>query len=398
MVAALGCLLSFGILTLWVPYRWTVSTVQVGIFLLVAVWLLGVLLVRFPLGLHALMIPLGGAVIWGCLQIATGHTVYRWATEMAVLDWFARLAVFFLGLQIFTNAGARRLFLRVLLWFGFLLSVVAVLQRFTSPHKIFWLFPWEFEGAMGPFVYHNQFAAFVETILPLSLLYALTRKRESWLYLVMGGVLIASVVVANSRAGTALVIAETVAVAVLARSRGGYSRRTVLASIAGLGLFAVVFVAATGWEPLARKFERKDQYGVRRQLLYSSIEMTRARPLMGFGLGTWSTAYPAYARFDDGHFENQAHNDWAQWAAEGGLPFFALMVLMGALLVRPALRSIWGIGLLAVLAHCLVDYHFQQRPVFGYYYFALAAIVLVSAPAAQNDDDRARQNEEFEPE
>ena len=37
-------------------------------------------------------------------------------------------------------------------------------------------------------------------------------------------------------------------------------------------------------------------------------------------MGTWPEAYPGYARFDDGSFVNQAHNDWVQWAAEGGLP------------------------------------------------------------------------------
>ncbi|MCP5116599.1 MAG: hypothetical protein GY953_37700 [bacterium] len=116
---------------------------------------------------------------------------------------------------------------------------------------------------------------------------------------------------------------------------------------------------------------------------------------MGFGLATWSTAYPAYARFDDGLFDNQAHNDWAQWAAEGGIPFLLLMLLMAGLLTRPAMRTVWGVGLLAVLVHCFVDYHFQQRPVFGYVYFALAS---VCALAAKHDANRARQNVKLEPE
>ena len=70
--------------------------------------------------------------------------------------------------------------------------------------------------------------------------------------------------------------------------------------------------------------------------------MVRDRPLAGFGLGTWSDAYPAYAHFDDGNFVNQAHNDWVQWAAEGGVPFFLIMLAIAALTVRPAIRSLWG--------------------------------------------------------
>ena len=37
------------------------------------------------------------------------------------------------------------------------------------------------------------------------------------------------------------------------------------------------------------------------------------------------------ALFDDGNYVIQAHNDWAQWAAEGGIPFalfFAIMILV----------------------------------------------------------------------
>jgi hypothetical protein len=49
--------------------------------------------------------------------------------------------------------------------------------------------------------------------------------------------------------------------------------------------------------------------------------MIHDRLWAGLGLGTWSAAYPAYASYDDGTFVNQAHNDWLQWGAEGGLPF-----------------------------------------------------------------------------
>jgi len=72
--------------------------------------------------------------------------------------------------------------------------------------------------------------------------------------------------------------------------------------------------------------------------------MIRDRPWMGFGFGTWSTAYPGYAIYDNGTFANQAHNDWAQWTVEGGLPFLLLMLSIAAASVGPALRSLWGIG------------------------------------------------------
>jgi O-antigen ligase len=220
---------------------------------------------------------------------------------------------------------------------------------------------------MGPFLYHNQYAAFIELLVPLGLWLAMDTRRRAWL--LMTAWMVASVVVSNSRAGFALVIAELAAVELLTRGKGARQ-------VAGLAVAAVALLFVVGWEPLVNKYARSRPYQDRMMLLESTIEMARERPWTGFGLGTWQTVYPAYAKFDDGLFDNQAHNDWAQWAAEGGVATLGCMMWFAAMLVRPALRSVWGIGLLSVLAHCWVEYHFQQRPAFGYFYFALAGALL----------------------
>src|SRR5262249_31651978 len=103
--------------------------------------------------------------------------------------------------------------------------------------------------------------------------------------------------------------------------------------------------------------------------------MIRDGPLTGFGLGAWSSAYPRYASFDDGTFANQAHNDWVQWAAEGGVPFFAMMLAIASWSVLPAICSTWGIGMLAVVVHAVVDYPFQQRPQLAVFFFAMVGAI-----------------------
>jgi hypothetical protein len=42
--------------------------------------------------------------------------------------------------------------------------------------------------------------------------------------------------------------------------------------------------------------------------------------------------------------------------------------------VAAAWRTGWAVGLAFVLLHCGIEYHFQQRPVFGAVYFTLAAL------------------------
>lgn len=380
--AALMALLCCGILTLWVPERWALAVYQAGAFLLAALWMARFAARPFPLHFSPALVPLAGVVLWGFIQLALRNTVYRWDTWNSVLIWSVNGTLFFLALQLFGGHEARRRFLNTLLFFGFTLSVVSTVQMFTSEGKIFWIFPSGYTDlVLGPFVYRNQYAAFVETILPLALYRAVRDPSRALRYWAMTAVMTASVVAGASRAGSVLVILEVLTVPLLALRRGAVSRRTVGLA---LGRFALLLTGATavvGWGFLWSRFQLDDPYLMRREMLQSSVEMFRERPWMGFGLGTWSTAYPRYALYDDGRFANQAHNDWAQWAVEGGVPLFAMMAAFAALLARPAVRSWWGIGLLAVLIHCAIDYPMQQRPALAGWFFTMAGALMAQASA-----------------
>jgi len=83
----------------------------------------------------------------------------------------------------------------------------------------------------------------------------------------------------------------------------------------------LVFSAIAGWGLLwSRISGGTDPFANRREMLESALRMARERPWMGFGLGTFQFVYPAYAVTDFGLFVDHAHNDWAEWVAEGGLP------------------------------------------------------------------------------
>jgi O-antigen ligase len=88
--------------------------------------------------------------------------------------------------------------------------------------------------------------------------------------------------------------------------------------------------------------------------------MFRDHPLAGVGLGNWPIAFPSYARYDDGLFANQAHNDWAQAAAEAGIPGLAAFALFFVLTVRQARHNPWCLGLVFVFLHAAVDYPFHK--------------------------------------
>jgi len=377
----LAAICFFAILTLWVPGRWPVAVFEIGIFALASVAVVRARRGPFPFSWP--LIPLSLAVLWGLAQLFAGTTVYPFETRNATVQWTACLAAFFVGLSVFRSAPARRWFRSAMLWFGFLVAVVATLQSLTAGGRIFWIFPTEYtDYVMGPILYRNHYAAFIEVVLPLALYEALRRERSALLYSVAAAAMYASVIASASRAGTILTTAEILAVPLLLWSRGRTDAHAVRSSILRLAVVVAFFAVVVGPEAVWTRFWAPDPYSMRREFAISSLHMIAAHPWFGSGLGTWPVAYPAYAIIDIGAFANQAHSDWLQWAAEGGIPFALAIATMFAWAVRPAFRSVWGIGVLAVSLHACVDYPFS-RP-------ALAAwpILLLSLLASTDSSPR----------
>jgi O-antigen ligase len=96
--------------------------------------------------------------------------------------------------------------------------------------------------------------------------------------------------------------------------------------------------------------------------------------------------YPAYARFDNGLAANHAHNDWAEWAVEGGLPFLVLIAMLAFWTVRPALDSLWGIGAPIVFVHSLVDYPLREPAIAALLFAIMGSLAARARAAAQCSD------------
>ncbi len=365
-------ILAAGICTMWIPAHWALSAFQVAILTLAGFRIVG----RWREGRGIALDPSGAAIafviLWGALQLAFGWTVDAFRTQETMLDWTVYLAAFALALE--QRRSDRFLTASVIL--ATALSVLAMLTVFSSPPGVIaWLVDvGTGVSTLGPFVYRNQFAAFVEAVLPIALLRAFTDPRRAWLYTISTGLLFASVVASGSRTGTILCTAEVLLILILLRGRRAW--RIMLGIAASLAALTLV----AGWQSLWNRFQEANPYGLRWNLLQSSIQMFKERWLTGWGLGTWSEVYPGFARYDDGTFVNQAHSDWAQWTTEGGVLLMAAILIPVLRAIRPAVRSVWGLGIVAVFLHCLVDYPMQQRPALATFFFAMLAITLQADP------------------
>jgi O-antigen ligase len=207
------------------------------------------------------------------------------------------------------------------------------------------------------------------------------------LWILSGAILFAGVVAGGSRAGSVIVLAEVPAVIALAARRGKVRARTALLLVSGIVGLIAMWSFLAGWDLLYARFtEGSIVADMRWPVMRSSLAMLRDRAWTGVGYGAWPLVYPAYALYDDGTWVNQAHCDWLQWACEGGLPGLILAVWAIAALWKGLLRSVWGVGFIAVLCHAMVDYPFQQLPVFATFLYCAALLAALDGERSRASD------------
>ena len=374
----LAALLAGSILALWVPGRWTPGLFEAAVFALAAYVITRMALHGAVFRLNFVLIPLGGAIGLAAFQLLTGQTENPWSTRSAMPAWGVYTSLVFLALQLFGDAELRARFLRLAFYFGFGISVLAAAQMSTSNGRVFWLFPTGYaDFVMGPFVSRNLFAVFIEMLLPIGLLSVFTGGRR-WMHAGMCAVMFAVVVAGASRAGFILITAEVLAALLLAKRCGLLKARSLVVAVLLFAAVAAALITTLDGRTLLRRLQESDPYARRREMLHSSVDMARERPWSGFGLGSWAAVYPRFAYYDDGTITRHAHNDWLEWTAEGGVPLLAMMLIFGAMTIRPAVRSIWGLGVLAVWLHCLVDSPLQNVVIAGWF-FLLAGTLMAAA-------------------
>jgi O-antigen ligase len=260
-------------------------------------------------------------------------------------------------------------FLRALAGLGALIAVISVLAYFTSPGKILWTFDAQYPDIWGPFPSRNNFAQFLELAMPAALWLAFSGAVGSTVYLVFGSIMLAAGLASASRAGALILLLEAAAMLWM-RREAPRARRTALI----LFVSTILFAAIPGIGTLGGRLESHDPYQGRREIAQATLDMIAARPAEGFGLGTFSAVYPAYAVFDPGKSVEHAHNDWLEWAAEGGLGFALAWLGLAAWSVRPAWRAGWGIGVLGCFLHGLVDYPFERFGISSWIFILLGML------------------------
>jgi O-antigen ligase len=206
--------------------------------------------------------------------------------------------------------------------------------------------------ATGTFVNRNHLAGYLEMSIALGIglllaeptrYYGSTRQRLRQLIQVMLStklilrlllaVLVIALVLTRSRMGNTAFFASLMIAGALALilMRNKTTATTVL-----LGSLLVIDIAIVGTffgvEQVAERIQQtSSDKESRDEVTRDTINMFAEYPVVGTGVGTFTYIYPAF-KGDDVSFDgtyNNAHNDYAQFAAEFGAPaFFALVALV----------------------------------------------------------------------
>lgn len=388
--AAMTLALAAGTLAIGIREPWAAAAVHSAVFL-----------AGLPLALRAARRPatvrwswpltlLALAPAWGLAQLAAGSAVYPQATMRGVLHWLGLWVIAAAIAQVGGETETRRRFLQWFLVFGLAVAASTLLPPAASAARLITAISSACGDFFGPFQNRNNYASFALLLAPVACWQALTDRRRAWFWWSAAALIPATVVVSGSRAGSLLIAIEVLTCFAIGWRRRLAARRTLAAGAMQVALLGVVFTVIGGWGLLWQRIQIEDLFLHRRDILRSTVAMAVKRPWMGHGLGAFEAAYPRFARFDAGLVVNYAHNDWLQWGAEGGWPFLAMLAAVAVWSLPRAAASLWGLGLIFVYVHALVDFPMQRMGVTGWV-FAMVGALAASTGQPQVSKTSPRQ-------
>jgi O-antigen ligase len=336
--------------------------------------------------------------------IVLGQLFFRWTaspyhTRMELLLLLADLIILFLAVQAFRTLEDWRGFVWFGMFFGFLVSLFAILQHLTSNGKLYWYREIRYGGIpFGPYVNRNHFAGFAELVLPLALvpLFLGRVRRERWLVVGVFAVLpIGALFLSASRGGIVSFGAEVGVLALVMILRRAMGKQL----LAGATVLLVALLLVS-WLGVGQILERLSSVqllevtaGKRASMRRDTWRIFLDHPFVGTGLGTLQTVFPPYESLYDGKIVNHTHNDYLEALAETGIAgglccawFIGVLLTDSLKRLRRLNNSFAGTlqlsGLIACsgfLVHSLVDFNLHI-PANAMLFFLMAHLATVELP------------------
>jgi O-antigen ligase len=323
------------------------------------------------------------------------------ATFIALAKLLAYLSAFALAAHCFDSRKRKSRIVLSLVLLGFFETCYGTFQYLTGWQKIFgYTKQWYTEDATGTYINHNHFAGFLELTAPLvfGLFFyffqlwsqgrhdrfqprASTDSERSagaralaCLFLLV--LMAVGLIFSRSRGGILAALFSVIFIALLAQLK---ARRKVL--ILGVFLFLVSAVGYGLWiglDPVLARFEMLETPSYirmegRTALWKDELGLIRDHPLVGAGLGVFSSVFRRYQTAQVNFVVDHAHNDYLEFTSETGiigvtllfLPILYLFLKMILSFLDDPRRYRGAVTLgcigatLALLIHSVTDFNLQ---------------------------------------
>lgn len=278
---------------------------------------------------HPMALPALALVAFTALHWAVGLSPAPVASEIEWLRWVGYIALAMAAAGSVDTPLRLRTVCAALAVAGFLIAAMGIAQYLTADGRLYWTWKLENGGRIfGPYVNRNHFAGLMELLCPLALgmalipEYHLTRR---WLWSSLAVVMGGAVMLSGSRGGAISLCLAVVAFSLLiAAQRAG--KRAVLWLLAAMFVTGGTVLALDRGELLERyqsvlrpnQFQQEDAAAYRFAAWRDAARLVRETPVIGSGLDTFATRFPAARSFATDLVWTHAHNDFLQFLVETG--------------------------------------------------------------------------------
>jgi O-antigen ligase len=376
-------LLGFGPLAFGGVEPWAVFVLEGGVTALFVLWMWNQVtageLRATASPLFPPMVVFVGLIV---LQIASGRTAYRYQTIHTGMLYCTYGLLCFLIVQCFRRTSQVNFLAFAISVFGFGVAVFAIFQSVSSDGKLYWFrTPSEGGWIYGPYVNHNHYAGLIEMLLPIPLVVSVSNlvpQQGRKLALIAAAIMASTIFLSGSRGGMLAFLVQMALLAVFL-----VRRKKNLTTALALAAFLTIFLGLLVWlggdalssriASIRSETNTEISGGTRLAIVRDGLKMFAARPLIGWGLGTFPEAYPQYRSFYTNLFVNQAHNDYLQLLVEMGILGFAAMIWFLVTMYYHAAKKLgnWTsnsngaiavaaiLGCTGILVHSFVDFNLQ---------------------------------------
>jgi len=282
------------------------------------------------------------------LSLVPGRTVEQG------LELLAYVLLGFLVVRTVTHGSQVRRIIFVLAGSGVFQALYGLSQlAASSPRILFYPKTYSLDSVTGTFVNRSHFSGYLEMIVPLVVGLLIARMnlfsfgvkgaRERFQLMMSQGVagnlaLAGAVVImslgiarSNSRSGLAVLGAGFflfIGLSVLAYGRAACRELWIMNFVRAMVLVILIMALAIGIGSTIQRFALDNLLQDDRPLFWANtVDMVRAFPVFGTGLGTFADLYPAFeSRGGQDMFLSHAHNDYLEALAELGLAGTALLL------------------------------------------------------------------------